>query len=360
MIKRLLLLNGICVIILAVHHATGYGFSAMFEWTNRYQPVTVPNYDQVGSFAFYTMVLIQQLDYFALPGFMFISGFFVSIVSGGREAKLRWDVVRSRVINLLIPFLIWTVVFFIVFVRRLPLNLDEIFDRYYYIPLLIQYYLLAPFIVRFAQKRPILLLVVAAALELSRFSVYYLVKLGIAFPGQEIIVSLTPRWLFPMLFFSFAFGLVAGFHRKSLGIWLPRLKWPLLATVVLVGTLTMVEYLTLTRLTGQQWLGPYFGGFTRQVYAMLFILCFLAFGVDATPLSKELTDLGGKSLGVYLVHNRLMFIAAVLMYELTPRVLQYQFFYQLVLIIVALVGSVLLMELVKRSPAKPLYRYLFG
>jgi fucose 4-O-acetylase-like acetyltransferase len=163
-----------------------------------------------------------------------------------------------------------------------------------------------------------------------------------------------------MLFFSFAFGLVAGFHRKPLAAWLPKVKWGLLAVVVILGVSTVVEYQLLSNATGEKWLGPYFGGFTRQVFAMVFILCFLAFDGSTPPFSEEITDLGSKSLGIYLAHNRLMFLAAILMYELTPRVLQYQFVYQLVLIVVALGGSVLLMELVKRSPAKPIYRYLFG
>lgn len=361
MIRRLLLLNGLATLAIPIHHATGYGFSAMFEWTDRYQQVVVPNYDQVGTLAYYIIILIQQLDYFALPAFMFVSGFFAAFAAAGPEPKLKWSIVKSRVINLLLPFTIWTIIFFVLFTRRLPNSLDEILDRYYYIPLLMQFYLLAPFIVPLAKKRPKLVLAAAVFFELGRFSVRYLQGLNVVFPGQDVIIFLTPRWLFPMLFFWFALGLVAGFHREPLTEWLARVKWGLLASVIGLGALTMVEYAAFARATGQEWLGAYFGGFSRQAYALVFILCFLAFDNVKIPFSAQLSELGGKSLGVYLAHNRIMYVVAVLMYQQTPSLLGNQFLYQTILIVVGLAGSLLLMEAIKKSPpTRPIYRYVFG
>lgn len=360
MIRRLLLLNGLAALAVPIHHASGYGFSAMFEWTDRYQQVTVPNYDQIGTLSYYIIILIQQLDYFALPAFMFVSGFFAAFAAVGSEPKLKWSIVKSRVINLLVPFAIWTIVFFILFTRRLPGSVDEILDRYYYIPLLMQFYLLAPFIVSLAKKRPKLVLIAAAVLELGRFTIRYLLDLHVSFPGQDVIIFLTPRWLFPMLFFWFALGLVIGFHRESVTQWLARVKWALLAAVIGLGVLTMVEYAIVARATGQEWMGPYFGGFSRQVYALAFILCFLAFDDLKIPFSAQLSDLGTKSLGIYLVHNRIMYFMAVFMYRQTPALLGNQLLYQLILIAVGLAGSLILMEVVKKSPTRPVYRYVFG
>lgn len=360
MIRRLLLLNGLATLALPIHHASGYGFSAMFMWTDRYQQVTVPNYDQVGSLAFYINVLIQQLDFYALPAFMFVSGFFAAFASKGAVPKLRWSIVKTRVINLLVPFAIWTVIFFILLVRRLPDSLDEILDRYYYIPLVVQFYLLAPFIVAQAKKRPRLLMVIAGLLGMGRFTVRYLQDLNVTFPGQDVIILLTPRWLFPMLFFWFALGLVIGFHREAVAERLARFRYVLLGAAVSLVVLAMVEYVVIARVTGKGWLGPYFGGYARQAYALAFILAFLAFENLKIPFSSQLSDLGTKSLGVYLVHSRVMYYAAVFMYQQTPAILGYQFIYQMILIVSSLAVSLLLMELVKRSPARPAYRYVFG
>lgn len=360
MIRRLLLLNGLATLALPIHHATGYGFFAMFQWTDRYQQVTVPNYEQIGSLAFYVIIVIQQLDYFALSAFMFVSGFFAAFAARGSVAKLEWSIVRSRVIGLLVPFTIWTVIFFILFTRRLPNNLDEILDRYYYIPLVIQFYLLAPFFVAQAKRRPKLVLAGAALLELGRFTVRYLQLLDVTFPGQDLVILLTPRWLFPMLFFWFVLGLVIGFHREPALAWLARFKWALLAVLISLTVLTMVEYTAVAHATEREWLGPYFGGYARQAYALTFISCFLAFDNIKIPFSPQLSDLGTKSLGIYLVHNRVMYVVAVLMYELTPAILGHQFLYQLILIFTSLVGSLALMRVVKISLLRPLYRHAFG
>lgn len=360
MTRRLLLLNGLAALMVAVHHATGYGFNAMFDWTDRYLSVSVPNYDQIGSVPFYINIIIQQLDYFALPAFLFVSGYFISFVALGNQSLLGWNMIKQRVINLLIPFALWSLVFFALFVRRLPANLDEIFDRYYFIPLLIQFYLISPLLVVAAKKNWKLVMAGAAILELGRFGLHFIGKLGLDFPGHDFLVFWTPRWVFPMLFFWFVLGMVAGLHRDSFARWLSRYKWHFLAALIIFGVLSIFEYQWFSRLLGEGWLGPYFGGISRQIYALAFILCFLAFDEVSIPFSKQISELGSKSLGIYLVHSRVMYVVAVLMYRQTPLVLGNQFFYQLILILSALGGSLLLMEIFRRTPARQVYRYVFG
>lgn len=360
MTRRLLLLNGLAVLMVAVHHATGYGFNAMFLWTDRYLSVSVPNYDQIGSLAYYINIIIQQLDYFGLPAFLFVSGYFISFVASGEKAQLKWTTVKQRVVNLLIPFTVWSAVFFVLFLRRLPLSLDEIFDRYYFIPLLIQFYLISPLLIPLVKKNWKLVMIGAAILELGRFSLHFIGKLGLNFPGLNILIFSTPRWLFPMLFFWFILGMVGGFYRENFASWISRYKWGLLAALVIFGVLSLIEYQWISRLIGEEWLGPYFGGISRQIYSLAFILCFLAFDKVAIPFSKQLSDLGAKSLGIYLVHSRVMYIVAILMYRQTPELLGSQFTYQMILILTALGGSLVLMEIFKRTPGRRFYRYVFG
>jgi hypothetical protein len=360
MTRRLLLLNGLAALMVAIHHATGYGFNAMFEWTNRYAPVTVPDYSQVGSFAFYVNVLIQQLDFFALPAFMFVSGFFAVFVFGTGKTENRWSQIKSRIVYFLIPFFIWSVVFFILFLRRLPNNMDEILDRYYYIPLVMQFYIISPFIIPFVKKHWKLFLFGSMILELSRFTVRYIYRIGYEFPGIFQIMNFTPRWLFPMLFSWFALGMVAHIYRVELMRVIPRYKWHLLVVTILLLILSMVEYVMIGRAIGQVWLGHYFGGYARHFYALAFIFCFLAFGDFTFPSSKQILSLGGKSLGIYLAHNRLMWLGAVFLYNKIPMVLGNQLLYQGILIVIAIGGSLLLMELVRITPARKYYKYLFG
>ena len=359
MTKRLLLLNGLAVLAVPLHHATGYGFRAMFEWTDRYLPVAAPNYDQIGSLAYYVIILIQQLDNFALPAFLFVSGFFIAFAAGGSQS-LKWNAVMARLKYLMIPFVFWTMAFFIILLQRLPLNLVEALDRYYYIPLLAQFYLVSPFIVPLARNHWKLLLSVTGFLELGWAVIRCFNTLETGGAVVDWLMFLTPRWLIPTLFFWFTLGVVAGFHRQPLAQWLDRVKWRLLAAMVILGVLTIVEYQFLAYLAGKEWLGPYFGGVSRKLYSLAFILCFLAFDKLSLPFSKQISQLGGKSLGIYLAHSLAMYVAAVMMYRQTPWVLGNQLLYQGALIVIALVIPLLLMSVLSKSAARGVYRYVFG
>jgi peptidoglycan/LPS O-acetylase OafA/YrhL len=242
----------------------------------------------------------------------------------------------------------------------LPTDLEEVLFWYYYIPLVIQFYVLAPFLIPFAKKNWKAFLVLAVLLELGRFTLKYVARIGLDFPGFDFLMMITPRWLFPNLFSYFAVGLVASFHRDRLMDWLTRHRWQLLAVTIGLAVLTMVEYEVVSRAIGQRWLGSFFGGYSRLFYALAFVFCFLAFDKVEIPFSQQISALGGKSLGVYLVHSRLMYIAAVFLYDWTPEILGNQYLYLTILAVFAVGGSLLLMELVKITPARKYYKYIFG
>jgi hypothetical protein len=148
--KRLLWLNGAAIIAIAVHHAAAFSLQAMFDWTDRYLAVTVPNYDQLGSPAYHILMTLRLLLTFAGPAFFFISGYFVGITAKG-SSTVSWSMVFSRIKLLLLPFLLWTAVRFIL-LRDLPEDIDDILTPYHWIPLLIQFYLVSPFIVTLARR----------------------------------------------------------------------------------------------------------------------------------------------------------------------------------------------------------------
>lgn len=360
MVRRLLLLNGIAVIGVALNHASGYGFQAMFLWTDRYLPVTVPDFSQTGSLAFYGIVIIQQLIYFTLPAFLFVSGFFVAFSAGRENPKLKWNVVFARVKTLIIPLIVWIVILFLFFYNLDLGKLKNALLSYYYIPLLIQFFILAPFMVRLAKRRWALLLIVAALAELSRDTIYYLQALGVTHPGQQFLINITPLWLIPTLIFWFSLGIVAGIHRERFTQWLASNKKVLLVALIILIPLMLIEYQLVWQISGEVRLHPYFGGYSRFFYALAFLLCFLAYEKVMIPYSKNLSQLGGKSLGIYLAHGPIMFIVATILYKLTPWMLGRQIIYQGLLIIFGLGVSILAMEIVSRSRLRVFYHYLFG
>ena len=132
--KKLLILNGLAIIAVPLHHAAAYGLQAMFYWTDRYRPVSVPNFDQINSISYYVTTAIRQLDAFSVPAFLFISGYFIAFMARGEKSEVTWSLVTARVKTLLPPFLIWTVIRYAL-LRDFPSSIDDVLDPYHFIPL---------------------------------------------------------------------------------------------------------------------------------------------------------------------------------------------------------------------------------
>jgi peptidoglycan/LPS O-acetylase OafA/YrhL len=77
-------------------------------------------------------------------------------------------------------------------------------------------------------------------------------------------------------------------------------------------------------------------------------------------LTSRLAILGGKSFGVYLIHAPALEITARLVYHLLPVLLAFQAGFLILLVALALGFPLLLMAAVNRSPASPVYKYIFG
>jgi surface polysaccharide O-acyltransferase-like enzyme len=111
-IKRLPLLSGVAIIAIVVNHAASWGHYAMFLWADRYRPVSVPNWDQIGSIPYYVLMVLKQLPVFSVPAFIFISGFFIAYSVRGNQRTVSYKLVRNRLVYLIIPYLIWSITIF--------------------------------------------------------------------------------------------------------------------------------------------------------------------------------------------------------------------------------------------------------
>ncbi len=108
--KKLLSINGISIAAVILYHAAGWVFIAMFWWTDRYRNVTVPNFDLLGSPEYYLLRFIEQLVIFAIPAFLFVSGYFIAFSTAKDQPAPSWQTIFSRIKSLLIPFLIWSLI----------------------------------------------------------------------------------------------------------------------------------------------------------------------------------------------------------------------------------------------------------
>jgi surface polysaccharide O-acyltransferase-like enzyme len=342
-----------------LHHASAYGLQAMYLWTDRYRPVTVPNFDMIGTLPYYITIGIRQLDSFAVPAFFFISGFYISFLGRSKDSKYSLSMVLPRVKVLLIPFILWTIIRYGL-IRRFPASLDEVLSPYFFIPMLIQFYFLSPFLLSTAKKNWKLLLISTALLHVFIVGIRYPQLFGYEILGEEFTLDIFPRWLFLAQPFWFPLGIVVGLYIERIKGPLNRYKWVLLAAVIALGALSVAEYLYFDWLNGEEWIGPTFGGLSRSLYIFALIIAFLAFDNTLFPLSKEIAFVGSRSLGIYLANIPAIYIVAVLMYYLTPSLLGNQLIYQSTLFIVGLAGPLLLMEIFRRTPFRTGYRFLFG
>jgi fucose 4-O-acetylase-like acetyltransferase len=363
MTKRLLLLNGIAAILVVVNHTAYYGFIAMFNWADRYRGVAVPNFDQVGSVSYYVLFIAHQVAEMAIPAFLFVSGFFIAFAARASRSGLTWEMVWSRSRKLIPPFLIWTTIFTTINYfspLEVTINIRYLLERYYYIPLIIQLYFLSPLLVRLVKRNWLLALLITAMIQFGTQALRHTVYLGLDFPGRNLLIDLTPVWFFPGHIFYFTIGVVAGTYLQQFSQVIVRFRWILLAAAIAFLTLTIIEYELIATIAGKNWLGYAFSGISRNLYAVFAVLAFLAFDKVRLPYPEKLSELGTKSLGIYLLNMPAMHLVALFFYWVVPWILGVQLLLQPILFITGLGVPLIIMNLFNRPRTRVAYHYLFG
>lgn len=343
----------------------------MFVWAGRYLPVTSPNFDQVGSAAYYGIRLIEQLIVVSIPAFLFVSGFFVAFATGRTHKTVGWNIIGARVKSLLIPYLLWSfLVFAAGFVldgRRLPplayvqlLLTGGANPAYYYIILLIQFYLLSPFLIPLAKNHWVSLLAVSLVLQLTVQLLQYPVILGLDIPvWLQPFVDRFPKWFFPVRIFWFSLGIVAGFHLKGLKAWVIRYRWHLLILTIATYVLGVIEWEMYIKWSGHTAM-THRETLIDNVYSLAFLFAFIGFSNIDIPASKQLSQWGSKSFGIYISHAPLMGYIARGVYHLAPWLLGVQILFLPLMVVLGLGIPLAVMALMEKSVAKKYYQYVFG
>lgn len=367
--KRLLALNGLAILAVVANHATGWGVVAMFWWTHRYRPVSVPNFDALGTPTYYVTILFQLLTTFAVPAFLFVSGFFVAYAAKGSPRGMSWKAVRVRIVGLLIPYVIWTFAVFlgdflqgkvytpVEYLMRLVLLGAN--GGLYFVPVLCLFYVISPLLVPWARTRWRSLLSVSALVQLVPMTFRYLSLFGQQSPWLEQLINWTPDQLIIRWAFFFPLGLVCGMYAERLGPWLhARRRWMLCALGV-AAILYLLESEVVYQVTADHWRQG-ISGLSFSVYAVAVIMAFLAYGDARITGGRWLSQLGTRSYGVYLLHPPVMELGARILYHVSPWMLGVQVLFQPALLALGLGVPLLFMLAVSRSRLRWVYRYLFG
>lgn len=367
------MLNGLAILAVVANHASHSGFTAMFWWTDRYQPVSVPNYDQMGSFSYYLLVVLQKLALFSVPTFLFITGIFLAYAARGAQSQLTWTVIKRRVLNLLPPYLIWTTVYFVLqYLLGTRLALQDYLlgyvsieqSPYFFIPLVILYYLLSPFLAPLAKNHWKLVLglgglILMLGIARSYLSIYASMPDAQAPAWIESVLPFLPNSTIFEFFFYYSAGLVAGFYQPQLKELLAKIKWGLLAAVLVMSVLAVVEAEWVFRATEISWRSRTLT-LPTALYAITFVLTFLAFDQVRLPFAGLLYQLGVDTLGIYLLHKSVLLVLPKIVYHALPFVLGLQVLYQPLLIGFAVGLPILLMLITRQLPVRKHYRAIFG
>ncbi len=366
MVRRFLYLNGVAITSVVLFHAAGMGFVAMFSWAQRNGAVPGA---QLGSLSYYALRLVEQFVAFSIAAFLVVSGYFVGIATGKTQKTVGWKVIISRVTNLAIPYLIWTAIALTLrFIEGQRLSLAQLVQAiligrtnevYYFIPLLIQFYLIAPILVRWEKANWRSLLFVTGLIQLLVTLVQYPTIIGNESSMWHSLGLAFPKWLFVTRIFWFSIGITLADHITDFKRVFYPLRWLLLGTAAVLIPVGFLEWEGLVYLSGAEWIS------IREtlidvIYTLTFILGLLAFDKGRFPFFDSFSFLGTKSFGIYLTHALVIEYSARLIYRFFPRILTHQIVFQPVLITLGLGLPLLLLSLVDNSPLRRFSKYLFG
>ena len=370
MVKRFLLLNGLATIASVIHHAISWELIAMFWWADRYRPVTVPDLSQIWSPNYITLRVIDQFAFPAVIAFLIVSGYFVTVAGSGPQKTVKWALVLRRAKNLAIPYLIWSMViigFNLVqgntyatgqLIRILLAGNAS--PPYYYVPLLIQLYLLAPLLVVLAKQKPRLLIAIVLLIQIPVTYSHYTGILKMDPAGLKSPLVILREWHLLGYLIWFVFGIMIGLHMEGFKKLINKIRLPLLIALILVFFASIAEWELIRRISGREWLASQvtIGG---KLFALLLLTSFFAFDKLSYPFANAIGQIGTRSFGVYLIHVLVLEIIARGTYHVAPWLLAYQPFHMVLLTSAGVGVPLLMMAAVNRTQLlRRFYAYLFG
>jgi hypothetical protein len=372
--KRLLLINGLAIIGVVVSHAFGWGQGVMTseKWQGIFQTMGLWNYDRFESSAYFILTSIRMMATFCVPTFFFVTGFFIAYANRGNETKFTYKVVFSRILILLIPYTIWSILIFaaeyLIFKQQFTL-LEYLWIyisfgatiHYYYVPALCWFYIFTPWLVPQIKKHSRLVLIFAIAIQLflivfNWLTTYQFVVIELPYPFS--VTPWFPSWWISRWVFFGTLGIICGFNADQFKKWLEAKKKVIVAGagISMVGII-IAEIIARTSGAAQAEL---IARIIEQVYALFFIFAFLVLKVEKLPFARQLNWLSGRIYGIYLLHFTILDYLAHGLGVVFPFILGYQILFQILLITAGLGGPILFMIAVSRSPFRKYYRYLFG
>ena len=309
---------------------------------------------------YYALLILHELGIFAVPTFLFISGAFFSYAARGSDTlKLPWKVVWSSLKHLLWPYLIWSIVFYIVIFMLQgeaysPIgylkNLVTGFP-YHFIPILAFYYAVSPFLVSLTKRFGYYLLAAIGLYQLMIINIVFPGALGFTSPGwMRTLVPPVIGYTMALWAIYFPLGLVYSINTRSLLPRLQKFRGLFLATTIVFFVLSALNTAKILDLR-----------LAMFIAAVSFVLFIPVLKRNSIPKVRELEEVGKRSYGLYLTHLIILEFVFTGIVTFLPWLLNYQLLLQPVLFVLGLGIPLTVMNRLTKLPATRLaYRYVFG
>jgi surface polysaccharide O-acyltransferase-like enzyme len=125
-----------------------------------------------------TSFIVNQLSRFCVPAFIVISG--MGLTVNYREGESYSEFIMKRFFRVVPQYIVWCVLYILIITRNFNIVEDindiiygNVFYHFYYVPLIIEFYIIFPFIYRFMGKRWWLLLSFAVTIFLLVDTYYF-------------------------------------------------------------------------------------------------------------------------------------------------------------------------------------------
>lgn len=371
--RKLGTLRGIAILAVVISHAADYSIFSLVFWGARFgSNHPAPDRSWVGSVGYHELVGVVQLTLFAVPLFLFASGFFVAFAARGQARYLTWTTIRGWINGIFQPYLAWMSVSAALYALNVLMStsgmqwdpisfLQGQAEKYYYVPMLAALLLFAPGLFRLAIRHPIGLLASLALVQIVYTWMYELSRFGISFPETLVFMKVPDWWLWygASLSFYFSLGLVIGCHYGRLHQHLARFRWPITISAALLGLASIVEADISYPLVETQWLTLSWS-LPTMWYSTALILALVSWDWRRGRITRSLDRLGVKSLGIYLIQPIVIGLAVKLIYLAAPRVMSQPLAFQALLAIVGIGLPLAVISAASRTPIRRYQRQLFG
>lgn len=248
--------------------------------------------------------VFNQICRFSVPAFIFISGMGLSITY--KEGQNYFYFLIKRFRKVLPQYIVWCLIYIFVVTKDYNIQHDinyivygKVFYHLYFIPLIIEFYIIFPFIYRFMEKSWFLLLSFIISIAIIIYTYYFIqVTPDMWFWNKKNLLY----WLF-----YFSLGGYIGKRRQNI---LPKLKKN--KYIILVGLLISIVYVLNSIIIPNKNVKnlEYIVTFQRPsiiIYSVLLILFILGLSCKNRLFMSIIAYISKKTYSIYLCHAMVLF-----------------------------------------------------